>query len=228
MNNNQEFETNENFEYLEVFLLDPILSLRETLASCGEARSYQIPLIWVKPCYVLPAIEVLKGANINIGTIIGYPYGVNVTHVKISEAKQALIDGVTSLAMVINYGYVFDGKRDLIEKDIQAVCGLSHMNGVPFSLFLDCEYLSREQFVNIIPILSEVCVDGVILSGKAVDLGNYVNLIKDVVKIEGDRFSLTGMAQNGSLNEVKNLLDSGFDRVGLSHLSNILKDFGLK
>lgn len=226
MTNHQIFENREIFGSLELFLLAPMTSLDETLFACSNANSHQIPLLWVKPCYVTPCIDALKGSHVNVGTVIGYPYGANVTRVKTSEAKQALIDGVTSLAMVINYGYVNDGNLNLLGKEIQAVCGLAHMNGARFSIFLDFACILDQEYKEILSILADVCVDGVILSGKALNDKDIVTQVKDLIKTDHGKFILTGMAEHHSIATIERLLDFGYSRVGIYYLPEMFKDLG--
>ena len=67
------------------------------------------------------AATVLKGSDVLVGTVIGFPHGSSVTSIKVAEAKQAMLDGAVELDMVINIGALRSGKYDLVRDDIKAI-----------------------------------------------------------------------------------------------------------
>lgn len=59
-------------------------------------------------------------------TVIGFPNGYNTTAVKAFETQQALADGADEIDMVINLGWVKDGRYDLVGQEIRTlkeICG---------------------------------------------------------------------------------------------------------
>ena len=54
-------------------------------------------------------------------TVIGFPNGYNTTAVKVFETEDAVRNGAEEIDMVINLGWVKEGRYDLVREEIQAV-----------------------------------------------------------------------------------------------------------
>ena len=66
------------------------------------------------------------GDRMKICTVIGFPNGYNTTAVKEFETRDAIENGADEIDMVINIGWVKDGRYDLVEEEIRclkAACG---------------------------------------------------------------------------------------------------------
>ena len=56
-----------------------------------EAKAYQFASVCVNPTWVEFAAEELKGTEIDVCTVIGFPLGANTTETKAFETKALLI-----------------------------------------------------------------------------------------------------------------------------------------
>ncbi|WP_420469029.1 deoxyribose-phosphate aldolase, partial [Bacillus licheniformis] len=86
-----------------------------------EAKAYQFASVCVNPTWVEFAAEELKGTEIDVCTVIGFPLGANTTETKAFETKDAIAKGATEVDMVINIAALKDGNDDFVEADIRAV-----------------------------------------------------------------------------------------------------------
>ena len=59
---------------------------------CSQADKYGFASVCVNPCEVAVCKELLKGSKVGVGTVIGYPFGVNT-------AKTKIFEGLTQLTM---------------------------------------------------------------------------------------------------------------------------------
>ena len=87
---------------------------------CDDAVHYQTASICIPPAYVKQAAVYLDG-RIPVGTVIGFPHGYNTTETKVFEVRQALADGAAEVDMVVNLGWVKDGRFDAVTEEIRAV-----------------------------------------------------------------------------------------------------------
>ena len=55
----------------------------------------------VKPCDVKAAKELLKKSTVKVSCVLSFPQGADATPVKAFQAKQAVIDGVDEIDMVM-------------------------------------------------------------------------------------------------------------------------------
>ncbi|MCD4840163.1 MULTISPECIES: deoxyribose-phosphate aldolase [Neobacillus] len=94
---------------------DQIIKLAE------EAKEYSFASVCVNPTWVKTAAEALKGTNVKVCTVIGFPLGATTPETKAFETKNAIENGATEVDMVINIGALKDKQDDLVEKDIRAV-----------------------------------------------------------------------------------------------------------
>ncbi|MBY6267717.1 deoxyribose-phosphate aldolase, partial [Parageobacillus thermoglucosidasius] len=88
---------------------------------CEEAKQYGFASVCVNPTWVATAAELLKGTDVKVCTVIGFPLGANTPETKAFETKNAIENGATEVDMVINIGALKDGNDDLVERDIRAV-----------------------------------------------------------------------------------------------------------
>ncbi|KYD32937.1 deoxyribose-phosphate aldolase [Parageobacillus toebii] len=88
---------------------------------CEEAKQYGFASVCVNPTWVATAAELLKGTDVKVCTVIGFPLGANTPETKAFETKNAIENGAAEVDMVINVGALKDGNDDLVERDIRAV-----------------------------------------------------------------------------------------------------------
>lgn len=92
---------------------------------CEDAMAYGAASVCIPPSYVKQAHEYM-GDRMAVCTVIGFPNGYNTTAVKEFEAKDAIAAGAEEIDMVINIGWVKDGRYDLVEEEIRTLkkaCG---------------------------------------------------------------------------------------------------------
>ena len=82
---------------------------------CEVAKKYDVASVCVKPYAVKQAVELLKGSDVLVGCVIGFPHGNSATSVKVFETEQACRDGAVEIDMVINIGKALQGDWDYVE-----------------------------------------------------------------------------------------------------------------
>ncbi len=93
---------------------------------CQEAAKHHFMSVCVNPSNVALAAKLLKGTDVKVCTVVGFPLGATPSEVKAFETKQAIADGATEIDMVLNIGALKSKRYDLVEADIRAVvqaCG---------------------------------------------------------------------------------------------------------
>lgn len=93
---------------------------------CEEAKEYGFMSVCVNSYYTAFVAEQLKGSNIKVCTVVGFPLGQMSTKAKAAETQLAVMDGADEIDMVINVGALKDKEYDVVYDDIKAVkkaCG---------------------------------------------------------------------------------------------------------
>ena len=107
--------------YIDHTLLKPESTQTQIDKLIAEAVEHQFASVCVNPTWVSYAAKALKGTEVNVCTVIGFPLGANTSSVKAFETKDAVAKGADEIDMVINIGQLKSGQYDAVEADIRAV-----------------------------------------------------------------------------------------------------------
>lgn len=106
-------------------LLKPDASIEAIEKLCEEALKYDFASVCVNPGFVPLCAKLLKGSNVKVCTVIGFPLGATLPSVKVYETKEAVREGADEIDMVINVSQL-KAKNDAYIyqeiKDIKAAC----------------------------------------------------------------------------------------------------------
>lgn len=102
-------------------LLKPDASKAGIRKLCNEAALYGFKAVCVNPSHVVLCKELLKGTDVKVATVVGFPLGANTTETKVFETKDSVLKGADEIDMVINIGALKEGDYRLVEDDIKAV-----------------------------------------------------------------------------------------------------------
>lgn len=102
-------------------LLKPDASKAGIRKLCNEAALYGFKAVCVNPSHVVLCKELLKGTDVKVATVVGFPLGANTTETKVFETKDSVLKGADEIDMVINIGALKEGDYKLVEDDIKAV-----------------------------------------------------------------------------------------------------------
>ena len=86
---------------------------------CEEAKEHDFMSVCVNPAYVPLAAQCLKGSDVKVCTVIGFPLGMNLTKTKVEEAELAIKEGADEIDIVINVGMLKAGHDDFVEEEIR-------------------------------------------------------------------------------------------------------------
>jgi deoxyribose-phosphate aldolase len=114
---------------------------------CRLAAQYDVASVCVRPVDVRKAVELLRGTDVAVGTVIGFPHGSHVTDTKVFEARRALADGATELDMVIDIGALKSGRDEDVRADIAAVVEVAHEAGAIVKVIFENHYLTDDEKV---------------------------------------------------------------------------------
>ncbi|MFZ4766693.1 MAG: deoxyribose-phosphate aldolase [Roseimicrobium sp.] len=124
-------------------LLQPTLTDAELEAGCKLAAQYQVASVCIKPYAVKQAVAWLRGTDVLVGCVIGFPHGNSTTESKRYETQLACQDGATEIDMVINSGKAMGGDWDYVEADVRAVCDEAHRHSAKVKVILENDYLTQ-------------------------------------------------------------------------------------
>ena len=97
-------------------LLAQTATWEQIRAICDDGMKYQTASVCIPPSYVKQAKEYV-GNRLAICTVIGFPNGYNTTDCKVFETADAVKKGADEIDMVINIGWLRDGKDEELTMD---------------------------------------------------------------------------------------------------------------
>ena len=131
--------------YIEHTLLKQDATENDLIRLFEEAKENNFFGVCVNPCYVKLAKKYLKGSDVKIVTVIGFPLGANLTEVKVFETKKAIADGADEIDMVINGTKLKEKNKDFIVNEIKAVKEVCE--GHNLKVIIETDLLNSEEMV---------------------------------------------------------------------------------
>jgi deoxyribose-phosphate aldolase len=141
-------------------ILHPTLTDADLVKECEVARQYNVASVCVKPYAVKKAAELLKGSEVLVGCVIGFPAGNSAIEVKVFEAETACKDGAVEIDMVINIGKALQGDWQYITDEIKAVSDACHKHKAIVKVIFETDYVTKDaDIVKLCEICTEVGAD---------------------------------------------------------------------
>ena len=101
-------------------LLSQSATWDEIRAICDDGMKYRTASVCIPASFVKQAKEYV-GDKLTICTVIGFPNGYSTTAAKCFEARDSVDNGAGEIDMVINVGWVKEGRFDAVTAEIAAV-----------------------------------------------------------------------------------------------------------
>jgi len=97
----------------------------DLLQGCLLAKKYNVATVCIKAYAIKDALAWLKGSDVMVCAVIGFPHGNSATAVKVYETEQACRDGAHEIDMVVNIGKVLGEDWEYVEREIAAIVGVT-------------------------------------------------------------------------------------------------------
>jgi len=141
-------------------LLHPTMTDKDLKEGCTLARKYDVASVCIKPYAVKDAVEWLKGSDVLVGTVVGFPHGNSAIEVKVAETLEALRDGAVEIDMVVNIGKVLGEDWNYVRNEIAAVTETCHEHKAVVKVIFENDYLTDDKYkIKLCEICNEVKVD---------------------------------------------------------------------
>lgn len=195
-------------------LLRPDATSEQIERLCAEARQYTFATVCVSPSWVPLCNKLLKGSDVKVCTVIGFPLGSTSPESKAAEAEIAVDQGAEELDMVINIGRLLEGDYDFVISDIRAV--VSAANGRTVKVIIEICYLKEEQIILACQLSKEAGADFVKTStgfGSSGATEDAVRLMRETVGPE------MGVKASGGIRnreDALRMMNAGANRIGTS------------
>ena len=213
-------DINEILTHVDHTLLSQTATWDEIRQICDDGIAYHTASVCIPPSYVKQACGYVNG-QIPICTVIGFPNGYMTTESKAFEAKDALENGASEIDMVINIGWLKDGKYDLVSDEIRAlksVCGDKILK-----VIIETCLLTDAEKVKMCQIVTVAGADYIKTSTGFSSGGATFDDIKLFAEHIGPNVKIKAAGGISSLEDAEKFLALGADRLGTSRIVKIVK-----
>lgn len=195
---------------------------------CDEARRFKFRAVMVQPCRVGSAVEYLLDSGIDVGTVAGFPFGANDTATKVAEAARAVLEGATDIDMVINIGWLKDGRWERVKTDIGSVVesgrGAAAGRKVTVKVIIEACLLSDKEKETAAAAVVEAGADYVKTSTGYLGPGANAYDVALLRKAVGPDFGVKASGGVRTLAQLRELANAGANRIGTSAGVAIMKE----
>lgn len=201
-------------------LLAQTATWKEIKQICDDGLKYGTASVCIPPSYVKQAAEYLQG-ELKVCTVIGFPNGYNTTAVKCFETEDAVKNGADEIDMVINIGWVKDGKFDEIENEIKAIkksCGDKLLK-----VIIETCLLSDEEKIRMCEVVTAAGAEFIKTSTGFSKAGATVADVALMRMHVGGEVKVKAAGGISSIEDAESMMAVGAERLGTSRIVKIVK-----
>jgi deoxyribose-phosphate aldolase len=186
----------------------------ETL--CEEAIENHFASVCINALYVPLAADLLRGSDVMVCTVIGFPLGATSTAVKVFEAETAIAQGAAEIDMVISIGLLKAQERDRVYNDVTAVAAACHARKAHLKVILETALLNDEEKILACKICKKAKADFVKTSTGFAKGGATIDDIKLMRQASGPDMGIKAAGGIRTYETAIAMIEAGATRIGAS------------
>lgn len=217
----QELKLEEILKTCDHTLLKQEATWEQIRALCDEGIRYGTASVCIPPSFVARAKEYV-GEQLAICTVIGFPNGYATTGVKVFETTEAVADGADEIDMVINIGWVKEGRYDAVEEEIKAI--RAACRGRILKVIIETCLLTEEEKIRMCRAVTRSGADFIKTSTGFSTAGATREDVALFAEHVGSQVQIKAAGGIASLQDAEDFIKLGATRLGTSRLVKIAKE----
>lgn len=207
--------------YIDHTILRAEATKEDVLKVCREALLHKFAAVCINPSFVKDASSVLKGSDVKVATVVGFPLGATTTADKGYETGNALKGGADEIDMVMAVGLFKGRDYKFVLNDIKYVVGAAE--GRIVKVILETCYLTSDEIAK----ACEIAIDagaGYVKTSTGFGLrGASIEDIKIMKRVVGDKIKIKASGGIKTREAALAMIEAGASRIGTSSGVNIIK-----
>lgn len=214
-------------QFIEHTLLRADATQDEIRNLCREAREFGFGAVCVNPCFVSLAARELEGASVKICTVVGFPLGANTIEAKITEARQAALDGTDEIDIVLNIGALKEGDSKYVMSEADRVIEGARdvRRDISVKLIAETGFLTESEKILACWVATGSGADFIKNATGYGPVGATVDEIRFLRQAVGPHFGVKAAGGIRDLETARSLLGAGADRLGTSTGAVIMREW---
>ena len=188
---------------------------------CEEAKKFDFMSVCVNPAYVPLATSCLKGSDVKVCTVIGFPLGMNLTKTKVEEAVLCVKEGAQEVDMVINVGMLKAGHDDYVREEIREI-KQAVGSKIILKVIIETCLLNDEEIVRACKAAKEAGADFVKTSTGFSTGGATVEAVKLMREAVGPEMGVKASGGVRTHEDLIKMVEAGANRIGTSSGAKII------
>ena len=201
-------------------LLSQTATWAEMKSICDDGMKYHTASVCIPASYVRQAKEYV-GEKLAICTVIGFPNGYDTTAAKCFMATDAVDNGADEVDMVINLGWVKDGKFDAVEREISAI--KKACKGKLLKVIIETCLLTDEEKVEMCHVVTRSGADYIKTSTGFSKAGATFHDVELFAANVGPNVKIKAAGGISSLEDAEKFIALGASRLGTSRIVKLAK-----
>ncbi|MBC8046040.1 MAG: deoxyribose-phosphate aldolase, partial [Fimbriimonadaceae bacterium] len=144
---------------IEHTILKPDIIIADIERICNEAMIHKFAAVCIPPYFVDDALSILDGTQIEVATVVAFPFGYNSTISKFEETEDALSRGAHHIDVVANIAAIKNNDWETVENEIETLSKLVHSDGKIIKVIGETAILSEVEIELLCKIVNDYNVD---------------------------------------------------------------------
>ena len=202
-------------KYIDHTILNADATEKDIQRICIEAKEYNFKTVCINPGWVDYAAHLLKGTDVGITTVIGFPLGANTSEIKAAEAKQAVEKSVSDVDMVINIGALKNEDYPTVLNDIKAVVNAVDGKAI-VKVIIETSLLNKTEKIRVCELAKQAGADFVKTSTGFSTGGATLDDVKLMRATVGPKMGVKASGGVRSYEDAVAMIEAGATRIGAS------------
>lgn len=202
--------------YIDHTVLKPTTTVSDVEKLCSEAVQYGFAAVCLPPPFVKRAATILAPTEVNVATVVGFPFGYSATEAKVAETVLAIVDGAREVDMVINLIALKQNDWTYLQKEVNLLREVCHNKGRILKVIIESGILTDEEIIACCEKLGPLGIDYMKTSTGYAEKGATLEAIWLMKKHlpAGVKIKASGGIRDYAF--AKALVDAGASRLGCS------------
>ncbi len=214
-------------QYIDHTILKPTTTLKEVEALCTDALQYNFKAVCVPPLFLKHASAVLTGSNVQVATVVGFPFGYSCIESKLAEVILSIVDGATEIDMVMNIAALKNNDWQYLASEISTILKPVLAKGITLKVIIESGILTDDEIIRCCDLYGAAGVHFLKTSTGYAEKGATVHAVQLMRKHLADAVKIKASGGIKTLNFAMELINAGADRLGCSSSVQIVQEAAL-
>ncbi len=203
-------------QFIDHTVLKPTTLIKDIEKVCNDALQYKFCAVCIPPPLIKTAKDFLKGSNIKVATVIGFPFGYSAVEAKIAEIVLAMVDGADELDIVINLVALKNNDWTYLANEINHIMPVIKSKQKTVKIIIESGVLTDDEIIKCCELYGAAGIDYLKTSTGYAEKGATIEAVKLMRAHLPEHVQIKASGGIRDYAFAKALIDAGATRLGCS------------